>query len=254
MTSPIEPRTASLYHAARALEPWLAAGIVAAAFATYLVVAVLVPRDAAFAVAQAALVAVPVGFVLATRAPLVASLGLRGARPRWLAAAVAIGATLWYVNMRLVALLPVPAQEVRALEQLVEQPSLGAAIVLFALVPAVCEELLFRGVLARALAGRLPLAGAAALSALVFAGYHLSIVQALPTLTFGAALGVLAIRADSVLPAIVAHALNNTIAIAMSRGALPELAGWLAAHPSLALAGCATTSALGLAAAARGPT
>jgi sodium transport system permease protein len=241
-----------LYHGA--LEPWLAAGIVAAALATYLIVPALVPRGAALVVAQAALVVVPVGFLAAARAPLRAALGLRGARLRWLAAAVAIGATLWYVNMRLVALLPVPARDVRALEQLVDQPPLGQAIALFALVPAICEEVLFRGVLARALGRHQPLALAAALSAIVFAAYHLSVVQALPTLTFGAALAVLAIRADSVLPAIVAHALNNAIAIAMSRGALPELAGWLAAHPSLALAGCATTSALGLAAAARGPT
>lgn len=256
MTSPIEPRTASLYHASRAaaLEPWLAAGIVAAALATYLVLPMLVPRAIAVPVAQAALLVVPVtaALVLGLERPR-SVLGVRGARVRWLVAGVALGATLWYVNLRLVALLPMPAREVKTLESLVEAPPLAVALALFALVPAVCEEVLFRGVLARALGRTLPLAGAAALSALVFAAYHLSIVQALPTLTFGFGLAVIAIRADSIAPTIAAHALNNSIAILLSRDALPGVTAWLMAHPTLAFAGCALTSALAIAAAARGP-
>jgi hypothetical protein len=43
------------------------------------------------------------------------------------------------------------------------------------------------------------------------------------------------------------------MAIALSRGELPGLASWLASHPILALAGCATTTALGIAIVARGP-
>jgi membrane protease YdiL (CAAX protease family) len=225
---------------------------VLAAIATYLVVPALVPAGLAMIVAQAMLVVIPAGGVVLGRLgrPL-AVLGLRGARPRFFIAAIAIGATAWFVNLWLVALLPLPGHEAKVLEALVERPSLAGAIALFAVVPAVCEEILFRGVLARALGRHLPLAGAAAISALVFAAYHVSIVQALPTLTLGFVLAVIAIRADSVLPTIVAHALNNTMAITLSRGALPALAGWIAGHPSLALAGCATTTAIGVAITAR---
>ena len=257
MTSPIEPRTASLYHASRGsvVEPALAGAIAMAAIASYLLAPALVPRDLAMLVAQTMLVAIPIGAVALGRLgrPL-AVLGLRGARPRFFLAAIAIGATAWFVNFWIVSLLPLPSHEAQVLEALVERPSLAVAIALFAVVPALCEEILFRGVLARALGGRLSLAGAAAVSALVFAAYHLSIVQALPTLTLGFVLAVIAIRADSVLPTIVAHALNNTMAIAISRGELPVIAAWLAGHPALALAGCATTTALGLAIAARGRT
>lgn len=256
MTSPIEPRTASLYHAPRtaAVEPWLAAGIVAAALATYLVIPFVAPRTAALPIAQAALLVIPVSAIAMLRLERPwAALGLRGSRARWIAAGVALGATLWYVNMQLVALLPVPAREVRTLEALVEAPPLLGAIALFALVPAVCEEVMFRGVLARALGRQMPIGIAAALSALVFAAYHLSIVQALPTLTFGFGLAVIAIRADSVVPTIVAHAINNTIAIVLSRDALPGATAWLIGHPTLAFAGCVLISALAIAAAARGP-
>ena len=254
MTSPIEPRKASLYHASRGsvVEPALAGAIVMTAIATYLLVPTLLPPGLAMVAAQAMLVAIPVGGVVLGRLgrPL-ALLGLRRAPGRFFVAAFAIGATAWFVSFWVVTLLPLPEREAKALEALVERPSLAGAIALFAVVPAVCEEILFRGVLARALGRHLPLAGAAATSALVFAVYHLSIVQALPTLTLGFLLAVIAIRADSVLPTIVAHALNNTMAITMSRGALPAIAGWMAGHPALALAGCATTSALGLALAAR---
>jgi len=245
-----------LYHASHdpVVEPAIAAMIVLAAIATYLVVPVLVPPELALLAAQAALTGVPiVAVIVAHPARPLAALGLRGAKPRFFLAAAAIGATAWYVNTRLVALLPLPERATRALEDLVHQPSLARALAMFALVPAMCEEILFRGVLARALGRRLSITAAAAITAAVFSAYHLSPVQALPTLTLGFVLAVVAIRADSVVPTIVAHAINNAIAIAMSRDELPALGGWLGGHPTLALAGCATATAGGIAVAVRGP-
>jgi membrane protease YdiL (CAAX protease family) len=262
MTSPIEPRTASLYHASRAsrasrvsaVEPVVAVAIVLAAMATYLVVPSLVPPALALVAAQATLAMVPIAALIGLhQARPLAALGLRGARPRLLVAAILVGATAWYVNARIVALLPLPDGPARKLEELVERPSLGWALVTFAVVPAVCEEILFRGVLARALGRHLRLVAAAAISAVLFAAYHHSVVQGVPTLTLGFVLAVIAIRADSVAPTIVAHAINNAAAIALSRGELPGLAGWLGNHPTLALAGCAGATAAGIAIAARGP-
>jgi sodium transport system permease protein len=244
-----------LYHATRApaVEPTFAAAIVMAAAATYLAVPFVVPAFLALLVAQAALAVVPIAAVIALHpARPLAALGLRGARPRFLVAAVAIGATAWYVNIQLVSQLPLPERQARVLEELVERPPLLHALAMFALLPALCEEILFRGVLARALGRRTSIGIAAAISAVVFAAYHLSVVQALPTLTLGFVLALIAIRADSVVPAIVAHAINNALAIAMSRGELPELAGWIGAHPTVALAGCAMVTALGIAAVLRG--
>jgi membrane protease YdiL (CAAX protease family) len=255
MTSPIEPRTASLYHAMRgpAVEPLIATAIVTAAMATYMIVAVVVPPPAALPVAQASLAIIAIAIVAAQH-PVrrAAALGLRGARPRFLAAAIAIGATAWYVNIHLVSLLPLPERPGRVLAELVDRPPLGHALVMFALLPAVCEEILFRGVLARSLGRRLPLAAAAAISAAVFAAYHLSVVQALPTFTLGFVLALIAIRADSVVPAIVAHAINNAAAIAMSRGELPALTAWIDANAALALVGCTAVTALGIAQVLRG--
>jgi sodium transport system permease protein len=246
-----------LYHAppaagAPAVEPAIAAAIVMAAMATYLVIAVVVPHGLVLPAAQAALAAIPIAAIAyAQRGYRLGSpwrlLGFGRAHPRFFIAAIAIGTTAWYLNMRLVAGLPLPDHQTRVLAELVSRPTLVGALALFAVMPAVCEEILFRGVLARSLGKSLPLAVAAGISAVVFSAYHLSLVQALPTLTLGLLLGLVAIRADSVLPSIAAHALNNTLAIAMSRNALPTLAGGLEGHPTLALAGSVTATAAGLA-------
>lgn len=249
MTSPIEPRTASLYHApSTALEPAIGIAFTSAALGAYLVVPALVPRGLGFLVAQAALVVVSLIGVVVVRAPRpLAALGLGRAPARHWLAALAIGATAWYVNARLVSLLPLPGGETRKLEALVEQPALASALAMFALVPAVCEELVFRGVLARALGRHLTAPAAVVISSLVFAAYHLSLVQALPTFSLGCLLAVIALRADSIAPTILAHALNNAIAIVLSRHGLPALGAWLDAHPILAFASCALATGGGLA-------
>jgi membrane protease YdiL (CAAX protease family) len=253
MTSPIEPRTASLYHAARgpAVEPAAAAAIVAIAMATYLVVGSAAPPQLSFLVAQLALLSVAgVGAMLAHPSRPLAALGVRRAPPRTFVAAIAIGATAWYLNAWLVAWLverfSLPQEHIQHLKGLVDRPQMLRAIAAFALLPAVCEELVFRGVLARSLGRRYSLVVAAAISALVFSAYHLSPVQAVPTFTLGLVLGAIAIRADSVLPTMLAHGLNNAMAIAMSRGELSVAGGWLDQHPVAAVIGCAATTATGV--------
>ena len=261
MTSPIEPRTASLYHASRApaVEPRVAAGIVLGAAASYLVAGQVAPAGVGFVVAQLTMAGVAgVAVVIVHRGRPLAALGLRGARLRFFVAAIAVGATAWYLNASLsdwlFANLALTREQAVHLQELVDRPPLGWAIAMFAMLPAVCEEIVFRGVLARSLGRRTSLIAAAVISGVVFAAYHLSLVQALSTLSLGMLLAVIAIRADSIAPSMVAHALNNALVIAVSRGALPELTGWLGRHPVAGLAGCAAATAGGVAIAARGPT
>jgi sodium transport system permease protein len=248
-----------LYHASRApaVEPRVAAGIVLGAVASYLGVAQLAPARVKFVVAQlmlAGVAGVAVGILHRGR-PL-AALGLRGARLRFFVAAIAMGATAWYPNAWLFdwlfAKLALPREQASHLQALVDRPPLWWAIAMFAMLPAVCEEIVFRGVLARSLGRRMSLAAAAAIAGVVFSAYHLSLVQALPTLTLGMLLAVIAIRADSIAPSMVAHALNNALVIAASRGALPGLMDWLERHPVAGLVGCAAATASGVVIAARG--
>lgn len=243
MTIPSEPRTPSLYHVRgdAALTPIVAVATAAAAMGSFLLAAGVVANAtgggglAALAAGELMFLLVPIVVMVRQRRP-VAVLGLARCGARELAAAVLLGSSVWYLNMRIVELLPLPEGSLHSLQQLVEAPPLPQAVLVLAVVPAICEEVLFRGVLARGLATRFIPAAAVAISAAMFAAYHLSVVQLLPTFTLGLALGALVLRARSAIPAMVAHLLNNAIALVVARGALPGVTRWIDAHPTVVLA------------------
>jgi membrane protease YdiL (CAAX protease family) len=163
-------------------------------------------------------------------------------------AAVLIGGAAWYVNLRLVAALaPILPHHDGPLAQVIATPPILPTLVSVAVIPALCEELLFRGVLTRALAPRTGRVVAIALTAALFALYHLSLVQLVPVFILGLWLGALGIGTGSLWPAVVAHALNNGLAILIARGELAPLADALAAHPTVGLAIAGTLVASGVA-------
>lgn len=240
MTSPTEPRTTSLY----AFDAAYASGLAAMSVATFYLLSSVIPRSVALIACQLTLVAIPVIATRATGKPL-AAIGLRRPHVVFVVGATLVGLTAWYLNMRLVLWLDPPAQEIHQLQVLVDEAPLWQAILLLAILPPICEEILFRGTLARGLATRLPGWLAVTLAAMLFSAYHLSLVQALPTLTLGLALGLFALRADSVVPAIIGHVLNNGIAVLVSRDL--DLARWLSTHPTPTLVACAAGTTAGLA-------
>lgn len=78
---------------------------------------------------------------------------------------------------------------------------------------AVCEEFLFRGLILQLLRRRSGWIPAVVGSAMLFAAYHLNPVVLLPVALVGAYLAVLVWRSGSLYPAIVAHGLNNGLAL-----------------------------------------
>lgn len=258
MTSPTStPRdTASLYHAASAsaFPALLAVGIAAASWATLIVVGMVALMTGlriplAVAIGQFCLVAVPV-IAMRMGGRSAHTLGLARTAPHYAIAALLIGASTWYINVQIVSLFEF--EKITAFEQLIDVESLPIMILTIALAPAVCEEILFRGVLLRGLATRFHATFAIALSALMFSAYHMNLVQLIPTFTLGCVLGLVALRAASSLPTMLAHFVNNTIALVISRGDLPMLAnrdgtGWMDRHPTLTLAGATALTTTGIA-------
>ena len=111
----------------------------------------------------------------------------------------------------------------------VQAPGLAVTIVVFALIPAICEEFAFRGFILSGLEHQHRTRSAILLSALMFGFLHvlLSLFQQLFNATLlGIVLGLLAVRSRSILPGIVFHFLNN--ALRSSLGSLVN-APWAAA-------------------------
>jgi membrane protease YdiL (CAAX protease family) len=160
-------------------------------------------------------------------------LGLGRPRARFLVAGLLVGVSSWYPSLVLVTWLVAKVglpHDTEILEQLTRQPPLAVTLVVLAVLPAIAEEMIFRGLLARGLATRLGVFWAILISAAAFGLYHLNPVQMIPTFLLGLALGVIAVRGDSILETMLAHALNNTVAIVLSRDALPSANDWIDAH------------------------
>jgi membrane protease YdiL (CAAX protease family) len=127
-----------------------------------------------------------------------------------------------------------------------EPADAALVIVALGLAPALGEELLFRGFLLQLLSLRWPGAPAVLASAVVFGAAHLDPVHGGAAFALGAYLAALTVRAGSLRPALLCHALNNTLAVAGGAGGLTALsaasATWQIAAGLAVAAGCFAAS------------
>lgn len=92
-----------------------------------------------------------------------------------------------------------------------------------ALVPAFCEEILFRGYILRAFEKSWGIITAVVISGVIFGLFHLQLPNLLPLASLGIILALMTWYSGSLWPAIVAHFMNNGAAVALAT-TYPELA------------------------------
>lgn len=102
-----------------------------------------------------------------------------------------------------------------------------------ALAPAIGEELAFRGLLLGALAARYPWPWAIAVSSLAFGVVHFDLWQGAAATVLGLYLACMTLAARSLWPAVIAHAVNNSLGVLAPAWA-PE---WTARPEALAALG-----------------
>jgi len=90
-------------------------------------------------------------------------------------------------------------------------------ITMLALVPGVCEELLFRGYAQRQFERAAGPAGGILLAGGLFGLYHLRPSQALPLIVLGLYMAYLVWRTGSLLPAVLVHIAHNGFAVIAAR-------------------------------------
>jgi sodium transport system permease protein len=245
MTSPTEPRTQQLYQALAITGLGIATIYALQTLLGALGTGVLIAATVADAVTAAGLI------LLATRMRY--DLGFCRPRVRFVVAAILVGITAWYLGLQLVLAIEPPISE-QGLPTVIESGSLVPRLLGLALWPALAEEIVFRGALARGLAGRTRWWIGVLGSTVVFAAYHGVVAQMLGVLPIALALGMLAVRSGSVLPGMLAHLINNVIALLLARDALPGISRWIGARPEVALGAAAVVFAGGLALSAKGAT
>jgi sodium transport system permease protein len=174
---------------------------------------------------------------------LTAVLRLRRPSPSAVAGALLIGCSAWIVLAVLVQWIQPPPKELEEeLRRLIPAGGgtgmLVLAILLVAVTPAICEEALFRGPILRGLRTRFSPLGASVLTGLLFGAYHASVWRFMPTALLGFALSAIALAADSIVPAMLAHFANNACLILLATVGVADVEA-LSPRRQLALAGLA---------------
>jgi len=103
------------------------------------------------------------------------------------------------------------AQQFEVMQKMVSELSLPEALLLIAAVPAVCEELFFRGVLLSGLSSGARKWTAIVTSAVIFGVFHFILFKILVTVGMGVVLALLCWNSRSIVPSMLAHLLHNGI-------------------------------------------
>jgi len=165
-------------------------------------------------------VIIPACILLYWKVNVGASFGMKWPRGRYLLAGVLLGLAAW-----------IPAHELNVLQQqLVGTPKavmanaeimaetlqalpVASVYLLIAIIPALCEELLFRGFLLTSLRGSCGKWTAIVVSAAVFGVFHFFLFKFAVTASLGVMLGYICWQSQSIVPAVLAHLLHNAMGV-----------------------------------------
>ncbi|MGC4001625.1 MAG: CPBP family glutamic-type intramembrane protease [Pirellulales bacterium] len=120
-------------------------------------------------------------------------------------------------------------RQIQGLESQIKEVPLAWAILLVALVPAVCEELAFRGFILSGLrhwGGRMR---AILATAVLFGLIHGILQQSIAAAMGGIVMGYIAVKTESLWPCIAYHFTNNSLALTSSK----YISGGFGEHPWL---------------------
>ena len=137
----------------------------------------------------------------------------------------------WFLAWAQGFVLPVPWDMLEGLEDLItaESPSrLLWLLALLALTPAICEEVVFRGVLLAGIRGRGSAVRIAVFNGLVFGVFHISfesVFRFLPTAWLGFILAWAVLSTRSIWVGVLMHFVNNGSIVLMA--SIPALRAWL---------------------------
>jgi sodium transport system permease protein len=113
--------------------------------------------------------------------------------------------------------IPTPTELLRELSQQIAPQDfpLWQMYLFMAILPAICEELAFRGLLLYGLGKRFHPVVRCLLVGTIFGVFHYTLFRIAPTALLGVILTAIAVMTGSILPGLVFHAANNSFAIWM---------------------------------------
>lgn len=143
-------------------------------------------------------------------------------------AVIVASPTVWflaYLNMQIPlpeALVEIERQQTELIEGfLTSDFNIALALFHVAMVPAICEEILYRGFVLNLLRRTKAIWTTILITGIIFGFYHLRLSQVIPLSVIGIFLGWITIKSGSLIPAMIAHFVNNAFSVILVR-VMPE--------------------------------
>jgi len=112
----------------------------------------------------------------------------------------------------LLYLFPQNEEIITRLNYLLKGDNVWITLLVTALLPAICEELFFRGFIFSSLDGSVKPNRAIMLTGLLFALYHIDFIRIIPTFILGTAFTLAVFKTKSIIVPAVMHFINNAVA------------------------------------------
>lgn len=172
-------------------------------------------------VQQAFILLLPVGVCLYIKSDMKDVFGIRVPKPAEAVAFVALGLGVtglnYFLGDFLTKLLPKSIERVgEQFDSLMGDMNFVTSILLIAVLPAICEELMFRGFMLTAFSEKLKPYQAIIGVGVLFALMHMSLVRFVPTFILGCYLCFVMKKTKSIFVPMLIHFLNNAIAVYLS--------------------------------------
>lgn len=143
---------------------------------------------------------------------------LRQPQNRVWVAAILLGLSMPLIGLLSSQLLSPPQEFSEKMEAAIfgdGSRSLWLLILAIAIVPAICEEIAFRGIIMKGFMSRLSPGWSIFISSFLFGLLHLSIYRFIPTFCLGLLLGYAVWKTGSLYTSILMHALNNGMGVVL---------------------------------------
>jgi sodium transport system permease protein len=117
-------------------------------------------------------------------------------------------------------ILPVPPELVEQFgkELLPENVPFWQLVLILSVLPGICEEIAFRGLLLYGMRKRFGPVGLCLFVGCVFGLFHFALFRLVPTALLGVILSSVVVMTGSIFPAMLWHALNNGISVVAALG------------------------------------
>ncbi len=167
---------------------------------------------------QLLIAVIPIIFAIYTKRSLRDTFGLKLIPVKHILGAVCFFIGMYFAVNLITAILYwlFPKQIMELNENLVDNltgDSIWISIIIVALTPAICEELLFRGFILAGFRSKYKITMSIILVAVIFGAYHTSLIRFIPTALLGASFAYMFIKSGSIIPGMIAHFLNNFFSV-----------------------------------------